>query len=47
METRSVPEQPRALDFGARCRVDLHGRVHTSAQTFFTPIAVPTGEVLQ
>ncbi len=47
METRSVTEKLRALDLGARCRVDLPGRVHTSAQTFFTPIAVPTGEVLQ
>ena len=47
METHAVPEQPIALDLGARCRVDLPGRVHTSAQTFFKPIAVPTGEVLQ
>ena len=47
MKTGFVPEQRRALDLDVRGRVGQVGRVHTSAQTFFTPIALSTGEVLQ
>ena len=47
MGIHAIPEQICNVDHGARGQIDRSGRVHTSAETFLMPIAVPTGEVLQ